>query len=150
MVQSKALLFCDFHFYHKSHFSWKFHWNSSSCSEVKILFFNINNFHQIFEKIIEQLKRLTFEIKPLKMLLNNYMKLDWYKISFWDIKWRRGSVSHWACYPFQKKAPSKIPALLGLILFYFTVTETEILSVINWLGHENVYLKILVLYSLDV
>ena len=29
----KALIFCDFQYYHKSHLSWKSHWNSSNCSE---------------------------------------------------------------------------------------------------------------------
>ena len=42
--------FCDFKNYHRSHLSWKFHWNSSSFLEdMKIFSVNINYFHQFFE-----------------------------------------------------------------------------------------------------
>ena len=40
----KPCFFCGFNYYHKSHLSWKFHWNSSSCSEdMKIFSFIIDN-----------------------------------------------------------------------------------------------------------
>ena len=47
--EDKALVFCDLQFYHKSHFSWKFHWNfSSRLKDMKIFSVNMNYFHQFF------------------------------------------------------------------------------------------------------
>ena len=41
--------FCNFLYYHKSHLSWKFHWNFPSRSEdMKIFSVNIICFHQFF------------------------------------------------------------------------------------------------------
>ena len=46
-VSSKERVFCEFRYYHKSYLSWKFHWSSSSCSEVmKNLSVNLSYFHQ--------------------------------------------------------------------------------------------------------
>ena len=46
---SKALIFCDFSYYHKSHFFWKVDWISSGHSEnMKIFIVNINYFHDFF------------------------------------------------------------------------------------------------------
>ena len=45
-----ALFFCEFWYYHKSHFSWKFHQNYSRRSEnMKMFYFNINYFHKCFD-----------------------------------------------------------------------------------------------------
>ena len=45
--EGETLVFCDFSYYHKSHLSWKFHWNSSNRSEVmKNLSVIISHFHQ--------------------------------------------------------------------------------------------------------
>ena len=42
------MVFYDFYHYHKSHFSWKFYWNFSSCSEdTKNLFVDISYFREI-------------------------------------------------------------------------------------------------------
>ena len=42
-----SLVFCGFSYYHKSHLSWKFHFNSSICSgDMMIFCVNINYFHQ--------------------------------------------------------------------------------------------------------
>ena len=44
-----TLIFCDFYYYHKSHLSWKFHWNYSSCSEgMRNFSVNISQFSSIF------------------------------------------------------------------------------------------------------
>ena len=44
-----TLVLCDFYYYHKSHFSWKFHWNYSSRSEdMRNFSVNISQFSSIF------------------------------------------------------------------------------------------------------
>ena len=48
--EGKALVFCDFYYYHETNFSWKFNRNCSYHSEdFKIVFVNINYFYQFLD-----------------------------------------------------------------------------------------------------
>ena len=93
-------LFFDFEDYHKSHLSWIFHWNSSTCSEdVKIFFFSVNYFHQVFWIFWH------FLVTKKLMMTSPYNSLHQY---FFTLTYFQIDPSP------QKKLPSKSPALIGL------------------------------------
>ena len=56
-----TLVLCDFYYYHKSHLSWKFHWNYSSRSkDMRNFSANISQFSWIFIDFLDFLTFLTF------------------------------------------------------------------------------------------
>ena len=112
--------------YHKQHFFWKFHRNSSSSSvDMKIFSFNINYIHWFFGicdlPCLKETNDATCNGRcqhffyfqdTLKRLFDNFTRLYWYWINFF-LKYEGVGVK---LAPPKKKLPSKSPAL-GLILF---------------------------------
>ena len=98
--EGKALVFCDFYYYHQTNFSWKFNRNCSYHSEdFKIVFVNINYFYQFLDfltflvaskLIMSSYNRWChdfFFLQPTSNnLFNNCIKLSWYWIcSSWNM-----------------------------------------------------------------
>ena len=60
--ESRALVFCDFQYYHKSYI-WTFHWISSGDSEdMKISSVSVNYFHQFFRFFYISLSQRTLTL----------------------------------------------------------------------------------------
>ena len=74
--EGEALPFCDFKYYHKSHLSRTFHRNSSSCSEKKVFFFNIDYFCQFFAFFISLLQR-NYDVSIKQMVSAFFLPLTY-------------------------------------------------------------------------